>query len=160
MKCGDLGFTNAAGAPCGQNIAADATGCLWHSRTAEERSLLATKGAIASKMKKALPADYAMRPFDSRDSVIQFAQDLAYRVLTQDVDPRRIDTALRAAQVALSGFAAATQEKLVDALLRIEHGGAAMMLLTRLQEGLTERRTRPLPGVRVLRATAAEGEVS
>src|SRR5438132_1390319 len=116
------------------------------SGTSKQRVSLATKGAIASKMKRALPADYRMPPFDSRDSVVQFAQDLAKRVLTEDVDPRRVDTALRAAGVALSAFAAATQEKLVDALLKIEHGGAAMLLLTRLQDGLTEGRRRPLPG--------------
>ena len=153
MKCGDRGFVNAAGQPCGQVIGVKAAACIWHSRTPEERSLLALKGGIASRLQRALPATYAMIPFDSRESVVRFAEDLARRVLTEDVDPRRVDSALRAAGVALSAFTAQTQERLVEALLKIEHGGAAMLLLTRLQDGLAEGRRRPLPGrVAVLEA--------
>lgn len=148
MKCGDRGFKTVNGTPCGQTIGARAKACIWHSRTPEERTLMASRASLCKKNRRLLPADFAnaMVPFNSRESVIQFAQDLARRVLTEDVDPRRIDSALRAAGVALNGFAAQTQEKLVDALLRLEHGGAAFALLARLQDGLNEGRRRPLPG--------------
>ena len=39
MKCGDKGHVTATGQPCGQNIGAKAKGCLWHTRTAQERRL-------------------------------------------------------------------------------------------------------------------------
>ena len=84
-------------------------------------------------------------------------QDLAHRVLTTKVDPRRIDSALRAAGEARAVLAAGTQEKLLDALLRIEYGEAAVLLLTRLQEGLKQGPRRPLPG-RVV--TIPQGETS
>jgi hypothetical protein len=157
MKCGEKGHETALGKPCEQNIAADAVGCLWHSRTPEQRAVLAMKGGIASRMRRGLPADYQMTAFDNRESVIRFAEDMARRVLVEDVDPRRVDVALRAAQVALSGFAAATQEKLVDALTRMEYGGAAAVLLERLSASLATGRTRPLPG-KVLRLPEGGGE--
>lgn len=146
MRCGDKGHKTILGRPCQQPINAKAKGCLWHSRTPAQRKLMSLRGNVIGRLKRALPEDYKMIPFDSRESVIRFAEDLARRVLTQDVDPRRVDTALRAATVALSAFTAATQEKLVEAMLRVEHGGTAMLLLARLTDGLTEGRRRPLPG--------------
>jgi hypothetical protein len=143
MKCGDKGHRTATGAPCQQNIAPAAKGCLWHGSKPEERKLLSLRGNVMATLRRALPKDHQMVPFDSRESVIRFAEDLARRVLTEDVDPRRVDTALRAAGVALSGFAAATQEKLVEALLKIEHGGVAFAWLSRIQEGL--QGAAPLP---------------
>ncbi len=41
--------------------------------------------------------------------------------------------------------AAMAQERMADVLASVEHGGAAVMLLSRLREGLTDGRTRPLP---------------
>ncbi len=41
---------------------------------------------------------------------------------------------------------AAAQERMADALAAVEHGGAALLMLSRLQEGLTEGKRRPLPG--------------
>jgi len=148
MKCGDRGHNTVDGTPCQQNNSADAKGCIWHSpaRTPDQKHLTALKGGLMVRKRRLLPESYRMPPFDTRENVIKFAGGLARDVLTRDVDPRRVDTALRAAGVALTAFAQATQEKLVDALLTIEHGGAAMLLLTRLQDGLTEGRRRPLPG--------------
>ncbi len=51
---------------------------------------------------------------------------------------RKAEAALRAAQA---------QERMAEALAAVEHGGAAVMLLARLQESLTEGKRRPLPGV-------------
>jgi transposase-like protein len=50
---------------------------------------------------------------------------------------RKAEAALRAAQA---------QERMAEALAAVEHGGAAVMLLARLQESLTDGRRRPLPG--------------
>ncbi len=148
MKCGELGHKTADGKPCGQTISATAKGCIWHSpdRTPEQKHQTAMKGALLAHKRRLLPETSRLPPFDTREHVIKFAEGLARDVLTRDVDPRRVDTALRAAGVALTAFAQETQEKLVDALLKIEHGGAAMLLLSRLQDGLTQGRRRPLPG--------------
>jgi hypothetical protein len=50
---------------------------------------------------------------------------------------RRSEAALRSA---------AAQEQLVASLQALEHGGAAVMLLAQLQQGLAEGKRRPLPG--------------
>jgi hypothetical protein len=57
-----------------------------------------------------------------------------YRV---GADLRRAEAAQRAADA---------QERMADVLAQVEHGGAAMLLLTRLQNGLNDVRRRPLPG--------------
>ncbi|MDA2910419.1 hypothetical protein MYX04_05765 [Nitrospiraceae bacterium AH_259_D15_M11_P09] len=157
MKCGERGFKTKTGQPCKFNISDAANGCKYHLLGPKGRSLLASKGPAARRLRRLLPANYEVPAFDNRESVQRFAQDLARKVLTTPCDPRRIDTALRAAGVALSALAAATQEKLVDALLCIEHGGAAVLLLTRLQDGLKQGTRRPLPG-RVV--TIPQGEAS
>lgn len=159
MKCGALGHKTALGKPCDQNIPASAKGCLWHTASPARRRLLATKGSLAARMNRALPRTYRVIPFESREAVIRFVEDLAQRVLTADVDRGRIDTALRAASVALSGFAQQTQERLVEALLKVEHGGAAVLLLQQFTDGHHEGRRRPLPG-RIASLPVAAGETS
>jgi hypothetical protein len=49
---------------------------------------------------------------------------------------RKAEAAIRAAQA---------QERMAEVLASVEHGGAAVMLLARLREGLDEGRSRPLP---------------
>jgi hypothetical protein len=50
---------------------------------------------------------------------------------------RKAEAAIRAAQA---------QERLVETLAALEHGGAALAMLVKLQDGLTDGRRRPLPG--------------
>jgi hypothetical protein len=71
LKCGDKGFTTANGAPCGQNIGADARGCVWHTADAEGRRALALKGGIASRLRTvvALPGDTPPPVLDSPAAV-------------------------------------------------------------------------------------------
>src|SRR5262245_11933342 len=110
MKCGDLGHKTALGAPCGQEIASDAKGCLWHAPgvTAEARSALAAKGSERrGRWFQKLPPEYRVI-FATRNDVVAFAADMARRALTEDIDHKRIATALRAASVALEAHAQAT----------------------------------------------------
>lgn len=141
MKCGDRGFLTAAGQPCGQTIGARASACLWHSRNAEERRALALRGGIASRMRSALPATTPEPPFDTPESIVAWAQRMARSALVDDVDPRRLAEARGFAQLALSALSTKAQAQLVDALLKLEHGGVAVALLGRLKAG----ETRPLP---------------
>ena len=147
MKCGDLGFTNAEGHPCGQNVAAGAKSCLWHDTTPKGKrraDLQRKRGGLKSRAKCALPASYMVAPFDSIDSILGWCHEMAGKVLKEDVDPRRTSEARGFAQLALSAHQARTQQQLVDALLRLEHGGAAFALLARLQESTATPR-KPLP---------------
>ena len=152
MTCGEVSeHKNRRGGPCGFTLPTGATACAYHSTDAAGRSLLASKGPEARRMKRLLPAEYRVPAFDTREAVQRFARDLAHKVLTEKVDPRRVDTALRAAGVALSALTAQTQEKLLETLLRLEHGEMAMGLLLRLQEGVSKGRREKIPEkVRVL----------
>jgi hypothetical protein len=149
VKCGEKGWTTAAGTPCQQNIGKGAVGCLWHSKNEVGRAALAMKGGIASRMKRALPATYEIHPFENREDVIRFANTMATLALKHDVDTRRIDCALRAAGLALQAFAQAVNERLVDALLQVEHGGVALTLYRNLTAVTSSTLRRPLPPRRV-----------
>jgi hypothetical protein len=104
---------------------------------------------MVSQKKGAFPSDYQVQ-FPDREAVVRFVEDLAKRALTENVDLRRIDTALKAANVALTAHGMGIQEKMVEALLRLEHGGTAIVLLERMQASLSTGARRPLPG-RVMR---------
>ena len=145
MKCGDRGHVTTAGTPCQQTIATTAAGCVWHTRSAEGRRILALKGGIASRMRTALPATTPEPPFDTVENVIAWSQRMARTALVEDVDPRRLAEARGFAQLALSALSAQTQARLVDALLRLEHGGGAVALLAQFTNGDPSKR-KPLPG--------------
>jgi hypothetical protein len=59
-------------------------------------------------------------------------------------DLYRVGAEIRKAEAAQR--AALAQERMAEALAAVEHGGAAVMLLARLQESLSEGKRRPLPG--------------
>lgn len=146
MRCGDRGHLTAAGQPCGQTIGEKAAGCLWHTLSAEGRKAMALKGGIASRMKRALSSTYEVPELETPEAIIAFARELARLALTEDVDTRRVAEASGAAGLALSAFTARSQAQLVEALIRLEGGGAALVLLQRLQNGLADGPRRPLPG--------------
>jgi hypothetical protein len=148
MRCGEKsGHLTKDGTLCQQPIPATAKGCIWYVRTPEERSLLATKGSLASRMKRALPATYACPEFTETESIIAFARELGRLALTADVDMRRLAEARGAAQLALSAHSVQAQARMVDALLALEHGGQALVLLSQFQAAQSDpSKRRPLPG--------------
>ncbi len=151
MKCGEKGWiAKSHGGPCGQDISAKAKGCIWHTSSPEKRRILAAKGSVVGRIKNELPSNYEVPPFDSCESIVKFAEDLAGRVLRGQVSPKLSAEARGFAQLALQARTAEQQERLVEALLKVEHGGTALLLLTRLQDGLADGRRRPLPGTRAL----------
>lgn len=145
VKCGDRGFTTLAGAPCQQNSHHGGP-CLWHGKTPDERRTLAMRGHLTQRMQKALKDEDCTFTFENEDAVIAFAEDMARKALTKDIDQHRIKTGLEAAKVALSGFAAKTTARMVKALESLEHGGAAMVLLTQMTERLGTGTRRMIPG--------------
>lgn len=90
MRCGDKGFTSATGAPCGQNIAADAPGCLWHSTDADGRREIALRGGIASRLRTiaALPSDTTAPVLDNPAGVLELLGDTIQQVRTGRLDHR------------------------------------------------------------------------
>jgi hypothetical protein len=147
VKCFDkTGHVTKVGTPCQQTIGADAAGCIWYVRTPEQRSVLALKGGIASRMRSALPSTYQVPEFTDPEAIVRFAQELARMALKDDVDRGRVAEARMAAGLALSAHAARTQQQLVDALLRIEHGGLAVAMLAQFQAAQSDpSKRRPLP---------------
>ncbi len=144
MKCGDKGFVTAAGLPCQQNINPKATGCLWHSRTPEQRSIVATRGALAAKMKKALPTDHPIPPLDGLSSYEGACRDLYRLSLTGNVDRWRLTEARGAIALLMQAEQVRAQQQLYQALVGLERGGAAVVLLNQYLEGHTGER-RPVP---------------
>jgi hypothetical protein len=144
------GRPKASGQPCGWKL--NSGECPYHgpASTPESRSELArVRGLLAGRSKRmrhALPATYQVPEMSSEADVIAFGRELAQQALTGDADQGRIDRAIRAAHLVLAGLSAQTQARLVDALLKVEHGGAAMLLLSRLTNGLEDSRRKPLPG--------------
>jgi hypothetical protein len=161
MTCGDKGWKTAAGAPCGQDIPEDAPGCIWHNPnlTAQQRSAIAAAGGRTVARHGSLPETYRVS-FKNRNEVIAFAEDIARRAMVENIDPKRITQALRAASLALDAHAQAQQEQLTKALLQLEHGGASVALLARLTEGFANMR--PLTdgtGAPVPLATNGSGKI-
>jgi len=68
----------------------------------------------------------------------------------------RTGAEIRKAEAAIR--AAAAQERMAETLAAVEHGGAALLMLSRLQEGLTEGKRRPLPGRVLTLPTPGEGQ--
>jgi hypothetical protein len=58
-------------------------------------------------------------------------------------DLYRVGADIRKAEAAIR--AAVAQERMAETLAAVEHGGAALLMLSRLQEGLADGRRRPLP---------------
>jgi hypothetical protein len=152
MKCGDKGHTTATGAPCGQTIAATAAGCVWHTRDAEGRRLLATRGALASRMQHYLPSSAPRPEFSSTAAIVTWAEQTAHKVLAGELDPRAAGEARQLAALTIAARSADATQQLVEALVRLEGGGQALVLLGRLREGLDSGARKPLPG-RVLAMT-------
>ena len=138
-------------------IGRDVGGCIHHDPTRPGAAhAVQVKGSIASRMRRAMAASTPEPPFDTIESIVAWAQRMARAALVDDVDPRRLAEARGFAQLALSALGARTQQQLIDALLKLEHGGAAVMLLSRLQDGLDAGKLRPIPGTaRVLSMSSA-----
>jgi hypothetical protein len=111
-------------------------------------------GANASRKLKrpVLPKDYAVSEFGDA-----WRADMAARVLRGELDPRLSAEARGYAALAIQDRSVKAQEALVEALLKVEHGGAALLMLERLKGGLTDGPRRPLPGLALAAAPRSDG---
>jgi len=106
------------------------------------------RGAIGQQVRTHLRlhlAATAPRPdFSSTAAIEAWASTTAHQVLTGVLDPRAASEARQLAALTISALSARTQQQLVDALLRLEHGGGAVALLANFVNDPTKRK--PLPG--------------
>lgn len=147
MKCGDKGYTNGNGHPCGQNIAPTAKGCLWHSRTPEERVQLATKGALASKMRKALPADYDLPALNTLDDVEAFLPRLVRMALTENLDPWRLREACKALGLKVEIEQVRATKQQAEAIAALQYGKPAVAIVNQYLGAQPSARRRLIPGL-------------
>lgn len=133
-------------------VAVEADGvprCLTHAtdpvrvRRREDRNFKGGRGRRRILDPKSTP-----RPrFRSHGSVVRFFEWVAWTALTDpEADLRGLAEARAAATASLQARGVQAQEQMVEALLRLEHGGAAVLMLSTLREGLAAGRRRPLPG--------------
>jgi hypothetical protein len=103
VKCGELGFTTAEGTLCGQNIPPGAKGCLWHSRTPQERRELAIKGSFASRRKHppVLPSDTSAPVLDNPAGVRQLIAETIQQTRTGQLDHRLAMVVISGARAAI-----------------------------------------------------------
>jgi hypothetical protein len=132
---------------------------VWHKGSAEDRRAVALKGGIASRMQRYLPATTPRPEFSSTAAIVTWAEETARKVLTGDLDPRAASEARQLAALTISARQADAQAQLVDALLSLEHGGAAVALLAQFTSAQADGKRRPLPG-RVLPIRPPEGDAS
>src|SRR5688572_18898761 len=91
-QCGANGYLTVAGKPCQQYLKGKEEACLWHSRSAEERSLLASRGTIAAKLKAALPESFVVPEELTRPATRKLIRDLVEWTLKKSsVDYKRVE---------------------------------------------------------------------
>ena len=144
MKCGE---TTLDGRPCPANATKESRRaghprCPMHGRNAKEYQ---RRGAIVSRLRGALPPGCAPPVFDSREAIVRWAEDMAGRVLRGELDPKLSAEARGHAQLALQARTAEAQEKLVEALLSLEHGGTAVALLAQFTSAQATNKRTPIP---------------
>jgi hypothetical protein len=149
--CGELGFTNADGQPCGYRIGPKAKACPHHGGDPSAARKFQLKGAAASQATKALPVQTDVPVFESPEAVAGWCREMAKTALTRPrVDLKRLAEARQFGGLALTALQLRTQQQLVVALSRLEHGQTAVILLEQMQRAVTTGRLRPLPGRRLL----------
>lgn len=146
MKCGDRGHLTAAGQPCQQNIAPKAAGCLWHIRSKKQRALLATKGSLAAKMNKALPADDPMPVLEEGLPGLEAACRYLFGVsLKRNIDRWRLSEARGFLTLLFQAEDLKDRRRLYEAIIALERGGQAVLLVNQFLDGQTSGRRRIPP---------------
>ncbi len=119
--------------------------------------MLATKGAIASKMMRALPQDHPIPPLDDLPSYKAALRELYTLSLTGNVDRWRLTEARGNIVSLIQAEQVRVQQQLYEALVGLEHGGPAVVLLNQYLEGHTgERRSLPPPPLTRVESPAME----
>ena len=141
LHCGDYGYRNDDGSECMTPLDRGQRACLRHK--AEER---ARARAAARDL---LPADAARPDFTTEDSIVAWSEDMADKVSKGLLAPELSDAAGKHADRAMRRLELRAQKALTDALLQLERGGTAVVMLRQMLADPTARR-RPLPPKRAV----------
>jgi hypothetical protein len=137
------------------------------ARTATEKAVAAlapnASGYVVPPMPDSLTAirRWVRRAHDaySRREIGPFELTEIRRSATSIGDLYRAGADLRKAEAAIR--AAQAQERMAEVLAAVEHGGTALLMLSRLQDGLSTGKHRPIPGsARALAMQASRGDAS
>ena len=146
--CGELGFKNQHGEPCGYRIADKARkGCPHHNGDPPGARPFQIKGGIASKMRHALAEDFPLPELTTLDGLEEAGRQLYRLSLTHNLERWRL-TEARGALDSLTRLAQVRQQaEYLDLALKTERGGdAAAFLMMLLRDGQAEGARRPVPG--------------
>ncbi len=144
--CGEMGHRGKNGKPCGYRIAAMAKACPHHSGNPAKARAFQSKGALASKMRHALPPDFKLPDLDTLDGIEKAGRLLFELSLKRNLERWRLSEARGALTLLVEGQKIRVEQQMLNTLMALEHGGAAMVLLAQIQEGITQGRPLPLPG--------------
>jgi hypothetical protein len=144
--CGQLGFTNDEGDPCGYRIGnKDYTAkrpCPHHRKNRTKARVFQMKGAIAAKMRGVLPATFPVPPLSNMNDVKSFTRDLLNWVLKKPIERWRAAEARGLLGLFVSIEQVEATNRLADAVLTAQHGGLS---LTYLNQFLETGGGKPLP---------------
>jgi hypothetical protein len=144
MKCGERGHRTVHGLPCGQEIAESAPGCIWHSRTPEERSELASRSQLEGqrRRKRVLPGSTPHPLLSDPAARQQVLADTIQQVRTGQLDPQRGSVVIAGVRAAGEEQRLETEIQIAEVLARFDYGGPAMIWFSQVRQGPR----RPLPG--------------
>lgn len=133
------------GSSCGYRLAEGAE-CPHHGSDPSRARAFQLRGALASKMKKALP-DLVIGDLTQDAGILQTLTDvMKAAAASRDVDLRLVGEIRQGLSVAVNLRQAAATRELNRTLLKLEHGERAVVLLEQLK---ANRTVRPLPSLPV-----------
>ncbi len=104
------------------------------------------KGSLAAKMNKALPADYPMPPLEEGLPALEVAcRHLFVVALKHNVDRWRLTEARGFLTLLFQAEDLKDRRKLYEAIVSLEHGGQAVILVNQFLDGQTGGRRRIPP---------------
>jgi hypothetical protein len=118
----ECGAPKRDGTPCGQKLGETGKECPWHgpSSTPESRSALARRGGLAKL--RSLPADAVIPSFNSREEIVEYAEERAHQVETGQLDPRLSAEARGWADLAMKAHELSALDRLAKLEKRIIGG--------------------------------------
>ena len=141
LHCGDYGYRNDDGSECMTPLDRGQRACLRHK--AEERA----KARAAAR--DLVPPEAPPPSFEDEDAIVRWSEQMADRVVKGLLAPELSDSAGKHADRAMRRLELRAQKALTDALLQLERGGTAVVMLRQMLADPTAPR-RPLPPKRVV----------
>src|SRR5262245_3542984 len=140
------------GGRCQQRLGSSRPVCPFHKGDGA-MAVIGARAAAARRV-RFMPVGSANPDWSSVQAIRAWAEERAGRVERGELDARAVPHEL--AKLAKATFDAEAQERLLDALLRLEHGGGAVALLAQFTNDPSKRK--PLPGRVLTSLPKADGD--